>query len=66
MPKSIVLGKTGTKVYFVKRDNNRKVDEIMSVQLLPSRSDSPANVIDVSIERIYESSDSRIIHFGLD
>ena len=66
MPKSIILGKNGNRVYFIKRDHNRKVDEMMSVQLLPSRADGPQNVIEADVEKIYDSNDARIIHFGLD
>ena len=66
LAKSILLSKNGLKVYFLKRDVNKKSDEIMSVELLPSRPDSLENDLEVKIEKVYESADARIIYFNFD
>ena len=66
LAKSILLSKNGLKVYFLKRDVNKKSDEIMSVELLPSRPDSNQNDLEVKVEKVYESADARIIYFNFD
>ena len=66
LAKSILLSKNGLKVYFLKRDINKKSDEIMSVELLPRRPDSDKSTIEVQIAKVFESADARIIYFNLD
>ena len=38
----------------------------MSVELMPLRPDSDSNQIDVKVEKVFESSDARIIYFNFD
>ena len=37
LSKSILLSKQGFKIYFLKRDFNKKADELMSAELMPTR-----------------------------
>ena len=66
MHKRIILGKYGGRVYFIKRDNSRKVDCLMSVQLEPTRSDTDEMTLETKIMTIYESFESRIIFADFD
>ena len=65
LSKSILLSKNGKKVYFLKRDANKKSDEVMSVELMPTRADI-SDSIEVKISKVFESADARIIYFNFD
>ena len=64
--KRILLSKTGQKVYFLKRDNVRKVDMVMAVTLLPNRSETLEDSIEIEVEKIFEMQEARIIFIGFD
>lgn len=53
-PKRILLSKNGSRVYFLKRDNVRKVDLVMAINLLPNRTETPPNQIELEVEKIFE------------
>ena len=47
LSKSILLSKNGYKIYFLKRDFNKKSDELMSAELMPVRAETDDKELEV-------------------
>ena len=66
LPKRILLDKRGRSVYFVMRDLVRKLDLIMKAEIVTHKNDSNPDEVDIQIDKVYESFDSRIIYLDFD
>lgn len=66
LSKRILLSKTGNKVYFMKRDFNKKADQLMSVELLQKKTDSINDNVELNIVKIFEMTESRVIYVDFD